>query len=242
MNIWTYWENPIGKSMPPYIQLCLDSLKRQNPDLIILTPETLSKYIDNLHPNFSTLGRIAHRADCIRVAIVEKHGGWWIDADTVGLRPIENLKIASSSHLLYSRWKDGRVLNGYFYGQRKSPIMVRWLEYINTKLFFSRGDVSWTAFGEGILTPLVFDPKYKDNCIEIPLTTFLPLDINASPRTFFDNVSHEPFIKENSICFGLNHSWFNDHVPDLLDMSVETIIESNTLIGSLFNKTKKELR
>jgi len=96
--VFTYWENPLGKSMPTFIQLCLRSFENNLEDpfkFILITPANLEDYLDDLPDNIwkiypNVLGRsfnkevrtIALRSGIIRWGLLAKHGGFWIDADT----------------------------------------------------------------------------------------------------------------------------------------------------------------
>lgn len=95
----TYWEDAPGQPMPPYVALALISMRRVLGDrLLILTPTTAREYLgpdvldkawgfkplpfnlpDGIHA-------IIAKSDFIRMAFVHRHGGIWIDADTLMLR------------------------------------------------------------------------------------------------------------------------------------------------------------
>ena len=230
-KVWTYWEG----DRPAYIDYCFQSMQKYCPNLTILTPATVLPYIrDLLHPNWQKLTRAAHRADVIRVAIMKKYGGTWVDADTVFIRPFENfLRKEIDCDFGYCKWDDGRVLNGYFYAKENSEIMKDWLLQINKILFQLQSGVSWTSFGESIISPLVFG-KFANMCTEIDRATFLPVNIDRIPYVFLEPLHVEAFIRENTVAVGLNHSWFVDNVPNFLAMSVQDIQYSNTLLGSIF--------
>jgi mannosyltransferase OCH1-like enzyme len=80
--IWTYWEGV----MPMLTHLCIDSWRKHNLDyeIIIVTKSTLSKYInediDKLkHANESP----ARFSDFVRLHILARHGGIWMDATVI---------------------------------------------------------------------------------------------------------------------------------------------------------------
>ena len=236
-KVWTYWETPIGKEVPPYISACLESIKRYCPELTILTPSNVEEYILGLHSNWKQLSKIAHKADAIRVAVIAEHGGIWVDADTFF---IDNISIFqnrfdNSKDFYFCRWDDGRILNGYFYGKEHSPIMREWLKQINAKL--SNGNnFAWTSLGEAIISPLAFG-KYKEDCQEVSRNFFLPINIDKIPFIFMEQVSYKAFVKSSTVAIGLNHSWLCDNFPEIANATIEELTNGKyTLFNSIFKE------
>ena len=99
MHYVSYWETAAGQSMPPWIALALVSFQRALGDrFTLLTPRDLEARIDprvvdkawGFHPLAFTLDAgieaIVAKSDLIRMAYVHRHGGAWLDADTLLLR------------------------------------------------------------------------------------------------------------------------------------------------------------
>ena len=83
-RIFTFWEPK--KSIPAYIELCIDTWRKFLPEyeIIIVDYSNLAEYIGDfydksLYTNFS----LAKQADAIRAALLSKYGGLWLDADTI---------------------------------------------------------------------------------------------------------------------------------------------------------------
>lgn len=64
--------------------------KKKNKNVIILNEKTIKKYI-NLPHNFDKLKNIAHKADYIRISILYKYGGIWIDSDMICLKSFDKI-------------------------------------------------------------------------------------------------------------------------------------------------------
>ena len=91
--IWTYWETKPGKTKPEYLDLCLDTLfKYCNDDfnIIRLNEKNIYDYLPNLRKDMDQL-LIAQKTDYIRVALLYKYGGIWIDADTIVMRKLNDI-------------------------------------------------------------------------------------------------------------------------------------------------------
>lgn len=81
--IWQYWNNE--KKMPPIVKACLDSVKRNTTQEVILLSDQnrkqyikLPEYIEEKH----SIGIISHThfSDVLRVALLASYGGTWMDA------------------------------------------------------------------------------------------------------------------------------------------------------------------
>ncbi len=95
----TYWEHAPDQPMPPYVALALVSMRRVLGDrLLLLTPSTVDDYLGpdvldkawTFEPLAFSLAdgikAIIAKSDFIRMAFVHRHGGIWVDADTLFLR------------------------------------------------------------------------------------------------------------------------------------------------------------
>ena len=128
-TVWTYWE---GKSSP-IIELCLETLKRHNKTLEVLTPETVK-----LPPAYAELVKgipIPQRSDLIRLYYIYKFGGMWVDADCIAIRPLDlHLQVPNAD--LVGVWNKymtkGFGMRGMlavpFGARRNSPIILEALE------------------------------------------------------------------------------------------------------------------
>jgi hypothetical protein len=96
VNYVSYWETAAGQSMPPWIALALVSMQRALGDnFTLLTPDSLEHCIDasilgkdwRFEPLTFSMDKgieaIVARSDFIRMAYVHRHGGAWIDADSI---------------------------------------------------------------------------------------------------------------------------------------------------------------
>lgn len=93
LKIWVLWLQ--GESqMPPIVKLCLQSIQRNRNDheVVVLSNNNLKEYI-KLPKKISTLyeqGKIsaAHYSDIIRMYLLSRYGGFWMDATMYLISPI----------------------------------------------------------------------------------------------------------------------------------------------------------
>ena len=89
--IWSYWNS---EDIPKIVQISQNALRKHNPDyeVILITPKTLSLYVDQseLHPSFSSKSP-AHQSDIIRMVLLCKFGGCWVDASMLWNKSIDDM-------------------------------------------------------------------------------------------------------------------------------------------------------
>jgi len=82
-NIWVFWGQG-ENSMPDLVKACYQQLKETNDNVHLITNENLSEYINisSVIITKVTSGKIkwAHFSDLIRMSLLAKYGGLWIDA------------------------------------------------------------------------------------------------------------------------------------------------------------------
>ena len=81
--IWTFWDKP---ELPKLIELIKENndMKMRGWEIIYLNELNIDNYIskDNYPSNFNTLG-IQHKSDWIRLYLLNKYGGTWLDASII---------------------------------------------------------------------------------------------------------------------------------------------------------------
>jgi hypothetical protein len=89
-EIFTFWEPK--ESMTPYLKLCLKTWERRLPQhkIIILNYTNLDKYIPLGTYDITLLKKfkLMTQKDAVMVAVLEEHGGIFMDADTIALRDL----------------------------------------------------------------------------------------------------------------------------------------------------------
>jgi hypothetical protein len=214
LNVWTYWEG----MRPPYIDLCLRTMARACAESGVSFRQLGADSVDQflkpgvLHENYRILTAVGPKVSAIRAALLAYHGGWWWDADTIALRsPTALMRRYPRATMLYMTWTrlPLRILNGYIYAAKGCPAASEWLAAVNRMLAEEPERANrWLELGEKTLTPLLRD---RDDCAEVPRQLFLPIDIDSDVGEFFWRENPFRYLREDAICYGLNHSWFWAH-------------------------------
>jgi hypothetical protein len=235
-NMFTYWEGVI----PEYIKCCLASMtEKTNADVFLIGEKDIYQYIDKeeLHKNYFKIKNAAQRADYLRVTLIEKYGGMWVDADTLFLKSTENFfENVKDIDFAYIKWVDDLVINGYFYGARHSEVLTQWKHDIDCILdrYDEKADYDWCFLGETLLTPIIKSNLFP--CEEVSRTIFVPIHFRHDYELFFRNENVKKYIKEDTICVALNHSHFcQKHMNDFVKKDIDQIRGRKDLIGQIFN-------
>lgn len=236
MDVWTYWE---GKK-PLFIDVCLASLKRvcRKSTFHLLTPENYQDFVGSkdIVPEYNKIPDSCAnvRANVLRAAILARHGGLWCDADTVALQdPILLLEKYPDLSTGYMTWSTPpvRVLNGYIYCKPDSRIAREWLGRVNFKLSNNFNlSIKWLELGEKILSLFI---QADSESQQLPLNTFLPIEIDCDVERFFQPEEFWDYLVEDTLMVGLNHSYFMYHKKEAMALPLSQWYKSPLLLHKL---------
>ena len=88
--IWIYWHEVKIESVA--VNKCIEQIRRLNPTwtIYILNKETVLNFLDDF-TWFSSELPLANLSDYIRLSLLKKYGGVYIDASTLLFEPLENI-------------------------------------------------------------------------------------------------------------------------------------------------------
>mmetsp|Transcript_1269 Transcript_1269/g.5171 ORF Transcript_1269/g.5171 Transcript_1269/m.5171 type:complete len:357 (-) Transcript_1269:37-1107(-) len=94
--IWSFWSNQDESAfgVPPFVDMCVRSWRQLNPDYAvrILNLTTMWTWVkhEDFPKNFKNLSA-EHRSDLLRLTLLSRHGGAWLDASVFLVRPMRDL-------------------------------------------------------------------------------------------------------------------------------------------------------
>ena len=118
--VWAYWSGP---TMPPLIERCIANWHRLNPGLQIrvLNEQTASTWAGEFPASLAGAGATLH-ADWLRLALLHRHGGIWLDASTLLTQPLDWVFAQHAA--------SGSDLVAYFLGRythdAHTPVVENW--------------------------------------------------------------------------------------------------------------------
>jgi len=138
--IFTFWE-PYNE-VPGYLHLCIKTWKKFLPEykIIILNYSSLpyylsSRFISKILCKNMTL---KSQADGIRVALLHKYGGIWMDMDTI-ITNSHFLEMFKGVNLaMFGYKKENTQHIGFIYASKNSKILKVWLKYIIKRVSYYR--------------------------------------------------------------------------------------------------------
>ncbi len=238
--IWMYWEDKKGTKKPPYLDLCLETIKchKGSFEIKLLNEKTIHDYID-LPPIVNRLAQLAHKADYIRFMLLYKYGGIWLDSDIIMMRNIDDAVITQLEEYDYVGYgiEYGKPSINFMAAQKNCKLLGDHLEKVNVvlkkralKYFYRRKiKIGWTAIGYDIMWPMASQYKYFNH------------DFNMFAPTLWSD--HEEFKKEDvEVDKYLSHNpfatmLFNKMMLDSYKtMDANTILNGNSLLSKLFQK------
>lgn len=142
--VWTYWQgkdSPLEKICNKQIdQACLQSSDSDTQyKHIRLTPDTVSEYLSDeelQHPCVDN-NNVALRSDVIRLFLLKKYGGIWLDATIILFKPLKYLFQYGSNQDFRAFYNPKNITMGAEYpvievwlmaSPPNHPLVVEWLE------------------------------------------------------------------------------------------------------------------
>lgn len=148
--IWTYWDSP--DTMTDFVKRCIASWGKYNPNYTIhvLHKNTVKDYVDIpesilKHPNFND--NHARFADLLRLSLLEKHGGIWMDASCLMYQAFDEwLPTEKPFFAYYYNQGKGKlpypvIENWFIMAKPQNDFVKAWkAEFLNLVNFTSVGD------------------------------------------------------------------------------------------------------
>ena len=121
-NIWVCWLQ--GEAhMPDVVKLCIRSLRKNAPagaEVVVLTGENIGSYAEfpdyvyrNLHSGRLTL---THFSDLLRMQLLQKYGGLWVDSTVFVSAPIPEEYLDMKLYSIQTHGREERNVNLYYGG------------------------------------------------------------------------------------------------------------------------------
>jgi|SRR6056297_1692205 len=243
MYVWTYWENSIKtKRVPPLIELCLETMKThlKSCNLVILDESNIGEYID-IEYDFDKLklyrfpkyvSKIIAKTSYYRIKLLKEYGGVWFDADTILIKDLDYIKeLLTKYDFVCSRGNEvSKICNGFFAANKNTKIINHILDQQRKKI--NRGYLKRFEIGTHLLSSIIsknFKKYYK-----MDIGTIYPMHTRRVGEFFgYNNVND--YINQYTFGWLLFRSLMVENFGSQL-ISKRRILQSNNLLGQMFNK------
>jgi mannosyltransferase OCH1-like enzyme len=245
MNIWIYWDNPVGKTTPNYIQLCWESIRKHcgvDFNINLVTTNNIKDFLPSIGEEFFSLSQINNKSNYLRYNLLKEYGGIWLDSDIIILKNIKpltnilnneiNLIATASPQYSYGQPECGLIIS-----KPNGKVITKAADIINKKIASNpKGfNFPWGSMGPSILRQAVQGEKYK----HLPSNLIMPIGWEQANR-FQTRELLKLTYNENIYSYMLYHEMFRRYKSSILNMTKRELYESKMLISQIFRKAIRE--
>ncbi|WP_342754634.1 capsular polysaccharide synthesis protein [Pantoea sp. MBD-2R] len=136
-QIWMFWA---GETLPHEIQCFVNKVSRENPGytLTVVNNANLQQYLPGLVFKHQDM-KVAHKSDVIRLELLYKYGGIWMDASTILNRSLDELLAVNldNRYDMVAFYRDVSTIDKHYpiietwfmAVPKNSDFIKRWLHY-----------------------------------------------------------------------------------------------------------------
>lgn len=180
-RVWTMW---LQDEVPEICQMCLNSIKKYYPDAIVITEKNLNEYVEipsGILEKYKS-GKMlpAHFSDLVRMCLLDKYGGTWIDATCYLTQPIPSYIRKSPFFILRSF--GGNALSNYFIHSDSNNYLTKCIKYFLLEYWKHENKACYYfMFHLFILKVLI-----KKNLKAKELYNHIPIGLNWNTKIFYE--------------------------------------------------------
>lgn len=189
-NVFTYWEG----EQPSLVELLIELMRLHSKDAAHYNFKCLSKdqflsEYDDVPDCFDSLS-YAHQADVVRVWALMRHGGIWLDSDTLVMNSLSSLfeKAFDKKAGFFVTQNNQNLCNGVFGSKSSTDLLAAWKKHIQNHLLIHGPNIEWEAIGNQFLAEtFVAKPElFNDYIIFDGLSTMYPVNWDKCVDLFLD--------------------------------------------------------
>lgn len=241
-NLFFYWT---GKeySLIKILRNLIFEHSENNKNYIVhyITDENLNEYVKELPECFKKL-LPAHKADYIRIYIIAKYGGIWLDSDTLVMSNLKQLfDILDYNEGFFIKENNDVLWNGVFGSRKNTKLMNCWLLYTSEILKLKKSNISWTEIGNDLLENIAFEfPEYfKNYKIFNGLDTIYPVNFtNCVEKYLIEDYDKNINLQK---CFQPLICLVNSVYKYLENSTEEQILNSDMPLNYFINLSKQNI-
>lgn len=232
--IWMFWEGP----RPGYIDLCIETVRQHHPDVRLLDRAAFEEiWTQDRDIQLDDLG-LNHVSDFVRAYLLAHHGGLYLDADAVLMRPLDALIEAAQVHgfvgyrepqgymscnFMASRAGDWVIMDHYrrVCARLRAPEPLEWLDLASVPMDIAVRD-------------------YGDEALILPTRSIMPLAWNESARLAErrNDEEHGALLTDRSWLWMLSNNTVRSDLRTrhLYYLPREMVLQDRSFLGFLIRK------
>ena len=231
--IWSYWEDAPGRGpRAAYLDLCLETIERHRGglELHVLNRDDAVEWIPDLDvERWMALPAPNYRSDYARSRLLARHGGIWIDVDTVALAPLERFldEVDDTGMVCWGR-ELGRFFGGLCAARAGSEFVTNWVAE-QDRVLSRRED--WSSLGYAALAQdVTWHLARRHPWKSVPIATVSPIPWYEWRRFFSRLESPGHVLRADPTTVVL---WNAVMAPRLRTTGREELLRDSTLLGRL---------
>lgn len=204
------------------------------------------------------------QADAIRVAILQKYGGFWMDCDTIITNSSFKNMFYGSDLIMFGSSKKDIYYTGFIYASNNSTILKIWLDGIIELIRIYKHNLfllhifpinyfynsfkqllTWNYLSNGIINEIIKNTSKKsfklierDEAYALP-DMFLPKEPYENYRDFyFTSRDPEPVLKNCKGVLLLHNSWTMNNYKQ---MSEKEFLQQDLMLAKLLSRLLSNL-
>ena len=236
LTVYTFWEP--REKIPYYIRLCMKTWEKflPNTEIILLDYKNIREYVDIDELGEVLLsGRFSLRqvSDALRVALLAKHGGVWMDTDTIVLSSdIEKYFLPDEKNrtIFFGNSKTRSPHIAFINTPPAAKCMNLWLEFIKERLQTLTPE---TEIGSLFLSNTFINSYSKNHADEIEILDrkLVMPELKIIPKS--EGLSQQSRMNAHQ-------TYYNVQNRHLADVDVDMVMLHNSWVPGLYRKFSPE--
>jgi hypothetical protein len=231
--IWSYWEDAPGRgARAPYLDLCLETIERHRGELElhVLSRDDAVEWLPDLDvERWLALPAPNYRSDYARSRLLARHGGIWIDVDTIALAPLSRFldEIDDTGMLCWGQ-ELGRFFGGLCAAHPGAEFVTNWAQE-QDRVLSKRDD--WSTLGYAALAQdVTWHLARRHPWKSVPIGTVSPIPWYEWRRFFsrLESPGHVLAADPTTVVL-----WNAVMAPRLRTRSRDQLLGDSTLLGRL---------
>jgi hypothetical protein len=229
-HVWMYWENLPGMHRAPYLDLCIDTVRRHagNLEVRIVNREEMVHLIPDLDEDvWLRLPAPSYRSDYARARLLYQHGGIWLDVDTIAVAPLSRLldETADTDFVTWGR-ETGRCFTNVAAARAGASFLKKWIEAQDELL---NRTVDWSTLDYPALVQNI-TPHIDEQWKSIPQERIAPVQWQYWEEFLSSWASPSRILSSDPLAVVL---WNAAMGPKLRNVRRDEVLRSATLLGRL---------
>jgi hypothetical protein len=194
----------------------------------------LFRSLDTLPEIFDKLSAV-HQADYVRIAVVKKYGGIWLDSDTIVMNDLSSMFQKLKDYDGFFVSEDDGYCNGVFGSKANTELINDWYTKATDILNEKNENMSWTSIGSKIINTYKNQDIIRNYYIYDGPNTVYPIHYGVMKDSYNVNIDNiKKYERDDQPVVILVWSGIKN---DLIDKDIDFFFKNDKVLGYFLNKS-----